>query len=1252
MAISISVLVVLTAGGAWFYCSQERQMRAEAETSLETIVRLKASQIVQWRAERLIDAALLMESPFLQDAIARWLTEPRTASSESILARFRSLQKHHRFHDVLLLDARGEARLSLSGRTGRLHGEAAQTSDTAFNERRPVMSEIHSGPGDLPPHIDVIAPFFSGSTEAPEPIGAILLQIDARQFLYPLIESWPTPSRSAETLLVRRDGDSVLFLNDLRHRPGTALELRIPLSREDVPAVMAVMGKEGTVDGQDYRGVQVLSVLKAIPDSQWFMVAKIDTAEALAVWRSSSVLIMALILCLLAAAAASAGAVWQRLAKAQYRTLFRAEAARRESEERFRITLMSIGDAVIAADADGRVVLLNPVAETLTGWQNEEAQGNPMPEVFRIVNEKTRLAVEDPVARVLREGVIVGLANHTILISRDGKEYPIADSGAPIRDETGAISGVVLVFRDQTEARRTEQEILNNAARLRSLVGILQHRSQTTRELLDYSLNEAIKLTGSKIGYIYHYHEDRKEFVLNTWSKEVMSQCAVMNPKTCYELEKTGVWGEAVRQRKPIILNDFQARHPLKKGYPEGHAELFKYMTVPVFVDERIVAVVGVANKETDYDDMDVLQLTLLMDNVWKVVDRKRLEDELRHNEERFRAAFRTSPDSININRLSDGLYVEINDGFSEITGYTVEDVIGKTSLNINMWVDPKDRELLVAGLNENGFVANLEARFRAKSGETRIGLMSARIILLDGVPHILSVTRDITDRKRAEDELRRLAEAVRQASEAVVVTSPDGSIEYVNPAFGQITGYTPEETIGRNPRILKSGKQDETFYGDLWATITAGERWAGRLVNKRKDGARYTAECSISPVKNDHGKIEHFVWVTRDITRELELEERFRQTERLESVGRLAAGVAHDLNNLLSPVLGYSELLLDELDHSEDLRQQVQVIKESAERSRDLIHQLLAFARKQVFEIKVLDLRRVVGGMEKLLRRTIRENIEIKYFSSPEICRVSADAGQVGQVLMNLAVNAQDSMPDGGAITIEVSLAELDEEYCLTRASATPGKYVMMAVSDNGSGMDEETQQHIFEPFFTTKKDQGTGLGLATVYGIVKQHGGNIWVYSEPGKGTTFKVYLPFTEGEEASESAPAIPISTMRGSETILVVEDNEMMRNMVRRILEKLGYAVFTAANGQEALERLAAHTEPLHLLLTDVIMPDMNGKVLFGRLQEEYPELRVLFMSGYTANVIAHHGVLEEGIHFIQKPFAARALAEKIRRVLDG
>ncbi len=507
--------------------------------------------------------------------------------------------------------------------------------------------------------------------------------------------------------------------------------------------------------------------------------------------------------------------------------------------------------------------------------------------------------------------------------------------------------------------------------------------------------------------------------------------------------------------------------------------------------------------------------------------------------------------------------------------------------------------------------------------------------------------------RARLTQTQQRLSAAIEQAGEIIVITDINGLIVYVNPAFERITGYSKREALGQKPSLVKSGRQDHAVYEQLWHTIMAGEVWRGRFVNRKKDGTLYTVNATIAPVRDELGAIIGYVGVERDVTHELYLEEQLRQSQKMEAVGRLAGGVAHDFNNLLTVIDGYSNLLLDRHDDPADpMRHDIEQIKRAGERASNLTRQLLAFSRKQILKPTIIDLNMVVTDMEKLLRRLLGEDISIHTHLEPTLGRIKADRGQLEQVIMNLAINARDAMPGGGQLTLETANVTLDELYTRQKVEVEAGNYVLLAISDSGIGMSQETVSHIFEPFFTTKEQgKGTGLGLATVHGIIKQSGGHINVYSELGQGTTFKIYLPpFQEVAPGSVAAPSLD-ALPRGVETILVVEDEARVRELVSRVLRSSGYTVLEATNGPEALRLYTHQNGSIQLLLTDVVMPGMNGRVLADHLKAGQPGLKVIFMSGYTDDAIIHHGVLDAGAIFIQKPFTTDMLIRRVRETLD-
>lgn len=637
----------------------------------------------------------------------------------------------------------------------------------------------------------------------------------------------------------------------------------------------------------------------------------------------------------------------------------------------------------------------------------------------------------------------------------------------------------------------------------------------------------------------------------------------------------------------------------------------------------------------------------------------------LRESELRYRELVENA-NSIILRMDAKGTITFFNEFAQRFFGFTQNEIIGKNVVGtIAPDTNDKNPEAFQRRLMQNPELYAVHENIRKDGSRCWVAWTNKVISNAQGqCTDILCIGSDVTESRNAADRLsqalkdtelerERFRTLVNNAPFGMVLVGKDGDFLLMNPQFRELSGYDETSVLTGREWFRKAFPDPE--YRHMVIACWIDDMNISKLGETRP--RIFTMTC-----KSGEKKIINFIPVELtngdqlvtmvDITRNLEIEDRLRQTERLESVGRLAAGVAHDLNNLLSPILGNAELMLLDVDANNKNYRRIQGIKQAAERSRDLIQQLLAFGRKQMLEVRVLDLRRVVGDMEKLIKRTIRENIELNTFMCPEPCPVLADAGQIGQILMNLCVNSQDAMPNGGNLSIEVKHVLLDENAGKEQASDTGGNYVMLAVSDTGTGMSREIQQHIFEPFFTTKNEMGTGLGLATVYGIVKQHGGIIWVYSEPDKGTTFKVYLPAIESEISVEEKSFPENKDLRGSETVLVVEDNEMAREVAGSILKQLGYKVLTATCGDDALNLLLHYSEPVNLLLTDVVMPNMDGKTLVAEISQICPDIRVLYMSGYTQNVIAHHGVMDEGVYFIQKPFSIRDLALKVRVALDN
>jgi two-component system cell cycle sensor histidine kinase/response regulator CckA len=648
------------------------------------------------------------------------------------------------------------------------------------------------------------------------------------------------------------------------------------------------------------------------------------------------------------------------------------------------------------------------------------------------------------------------------------------------------------------------------------------------------------------------------------------------------------------------------------------------------------------------------------------ITDRKRREDLLTESEERYRHIFETASDGIVLLEKNEGNIVHANLAVEKLLGYSEAEYIGKKLTDIGISLDMSNFPAIMHSLNKSGILNYDDVPVKTKSGQ----YIDTDIYMVDRARLTQCNIRDVSERKQAENKLKAeksfIENALNTLQDIFFVFDLEGRFLRWNRSMSAVTGYADTEIALMKPTDFFRNDHKER----VSAAIREGIKEGGARVDAivfTKDERPIPYELSASLIRDHTGDKIGMSVVGRDLTEHNKLQAQLLHSQKMEAIGTLAGGIAHDFNNLLTTITGYTEMMLMEVDKDSPLRSGMEEIKLASDRAANLTRQLLAFSRKQMIQPVVLDLNYPLAEMDKMLRRLIGEDIDLITVLEPELWKVKFDPGQMDQVVMNLAVNAKDAMPEGGKLTIETANVDLDEAYARQHGiELESGPLVMVAVSDTGMGIDEETQSHIFEPFFTTKeKGKGTGLGLSTVYGIVKQSGGFIWVYSEPGQGTTFKIYLPAiasaqasraglpkAEAEEAFAEEEQIEPQHLEGSETILVAEDDDSARKLMRSVLQGYGYRVLEAQDGEEAVRLFEQHEGPIHLLLTDVVMPGMNGRELAERLQPLQPKMKVLYMSGYTDNAIVHSGILETEMPFIQKPFAPEVLASKVRMVLDA
>ena len=637
-----------------------------------------------------------------------------------------------------------------------------------------------------------------------------------------------------------------------------------------------------------------------------------------------------------------------------------------------------------------------------------------------------------------------------------------------------------------------------------------------------------------------------------------------------------------------------------------------------------------------------------------------RLAEKLRREMEKlFSSVFATAAVGISVTDEA-GNYVHVNPAYCRMFGYAEAELLGRSAF---LLLPEETQEL--ARRAHAAFIegkAGMPTVWQAQSRDGRVldlFVNSALLVTEDGRRLRVSALTDVTQLRQTEAALResnrrleQLAAIVESSDDAIMSATLEGEVTSWNAGAERIYGYTAAEVVGRPVSTLVPEETPDEFAG-LMEKVRRGERVIGHETTRvRKGGGKIRVSLTLSPLKDEQGRITGVSAIARDITERKQLEEQLVHSQKMEAVALLAGGVAHDFNNLLTIIIGYGRMLLVDAPEGSEVREYAEEILYSAERASALTGQLLAFSRRQVIQPRVLDLNQIVESMHKFLERILGEHIELHTLPGAGLGRVKADPGHIEQVIANLAVNARDAMLRGGRLTIETANVELNDNYTRLHPGARPGPYVMLAVSDTGTGMSLEVQQRIFEPFFTTKeKGKGTGLGLSIIHGIVKQSGGEIWLYSEPGSGTTFKIYLPrvfeSAESWRRAETGAVMP----RGSETVLLVEDENSVKKMVREILMKLGYTVLVAGDGQSALELCGAHKEPIDLMVTDVVMPGMAGPDLARAVRILRPETRVIFMSGYTENSMLAHELIEPDANFLQKPFTPEAFAQKVREVLD-
>jgi PAS domain S-box-containing protein len=917
-----------------------------------------------------------------------------------------------------------------------------------------------------------------------------------------------------------------------------------------------------------------------------------------------------------------------------------------EREQYFKF-FQSSSDLMVIADAGGRIEKTNPACVEALGYAEAELIAKPF---IDLVHPDDRQATLDEMARQLQLGHSFNFENR--YLCKDGTTRWLSWRATYDKGERLSYASA----RDITEIKRVAEAMQKSERRktIMDRISMIFH-SVADEEVYSEVLKAVLEVMESRLG-VFGYISDTGDLVVPSMTRGIWELCQIADKNVVFPRDTWGesLWGRALREKKALYANgNFRL--------PEGHIAIDNFLAVPIVFVDRAIGLLCVANKSGGYGDEDrELQeviaarispiLNARQQRDLKEQERQRAEDELRQAMLYNRSLIEASMDPL-VTISSLGTITDVNTATEKITGYSRTELIGTDFSEYFT-----DREKARAGYRlafAQGMVHDYELDIRHRDGHFTPVLYSASVYRnREGeVIGVFAAARDMSARKLAEEELSKFSEAITQSPVSIVITDKNGTIEFVNPKFTKITGYSFEEARGQNPRILKSGSTAPEKYRHLWTTILSGDVWHGELHNKKKDGEPFIEYETISSIKNKEGEITHFLAIKEDISEKRALEAQLVEAQKMEAVGLLAGGVAHDFNNILTAIIGFGTILEMRMAADDPQRLNANQILVAAERAADLTRSLLTFSRKQVINPRPVHLKKVIERIVQFLKRVIGEDIDLATIFRREDLVINADGGQLEQVLMNLATNARDAMPNGGVLTIETDSIRMDNEFIKANGYGMQGDYAVISVTDTGIGMDEVSVKRIFEPFFTTKEaGKGTGLGLAVVYGIVKQHNGYINVYSEQGIGTTFNIYLPQIE-MELDQNGNVTEEMPQRGVETVLVADDDESLRRFMDIILSQFGYTVLTATDGADAVRKFEENKDNISLVLIDIIMPKMNGKEALEEIQKIRPGVKSIFISGYTADILNKRGILNKELEFLTKPMRPAVLLKKVREILD-
>ncbi|MGA9405814.1 MAG: PAS domain S-box protein [Bacteroidota bacterium] len=1257
MYIIVFAILALAIGlvGDLYYQEQKEEIKEEKKKELSAIIDLKVRQIIDWRKERYDDALTIYKNRLVASTVNEWLENPAVVRhKEDIVSWLETRVRLQPYTKAYLLDKTGTIRLRVGTVADEIGAHVQSDVKEVLKSKKIIFGDFEKDAPGFGIHLDIFVPLVIVREKDTVSVAVVFLQINPQDSFFPLLESFSIQNKTSEALLVRQEGDSVVFINETRDHKHPPLSLRLPMSQSWLPVARFFKSGEEVVEGIDYAGIPVLAVIRKVPDSPWGIVVKVNTEEMYAPIRDRESAIGIFAGLLIFTSAAVLGMLWRHERSLYYRRQYELERERKALEEHYDYATKYANDIIIMADEKGRVIDINERGLIKYGYTQDEIRNLNIADIRGVM---IMTPLEEGHDGIGKDGGLLFESRHHC---KDGTSFPVEVSARAITIDNKTFYQSIV--RDITERKQAEEKLkaLNHLYYMLSQINQAIVHANDKNEFFQAVCNISVKFGGFLMAWIGMLDDNAKELKPVGQSGLDNSFLSLITD-TLKNLPSNHPISKALMGGERYVCNDFekdQYELPWREGASKGGFRSFAVF--PIQMHSQTVGVFAVNSSKVDFFDQDeltlldeiVIDISFALENIEKEKDRKLAEEALRESAYWFRESQKAGRIGSYATDFTTG-YWQSSEALDDIFG--IDKYFERTVEGWSNLIHPEQREEMVKYLEK---IITQKTPFdkeykivRVNDGEERWVYGRGELVFADnGSPlKMVGTIQDITERKKAAELIALHSRALESAANAIVITDCEGKIISVNPAFSRFTGYSASEVIGKNPKILNSGTQSPSFYKNLWETILSGQVWRGNIVNKRKDGSLYDEEMTITPVHDEQGKISYFIAIKQDVTESRKLHVELSQMQKMESIGTLASGIAHDFNNILGIILGYASLIDRD---PQSLSQSVASINAAVNRGASLVKQILTFARKTTVIIGPLEINTMAKEIVKMLRETFPKTIEISFQLDKTNPTINADATQVHQAILNLCINARDAMPAGGILTLKTDIVD-GESLRNTFPDVSESSYVHLAVIDTGIGIDETIRAQIFDPFFTTKeKGKGTGLGLSVVYGMVKEHHGFVNVESDAGKGSTFNLYFPILQGRapaavEGSVEHEKIPA----GHETLLVVEDEETLLEMLKVVIEEKGYHVITANDGLQALEVYRSRKDEINMVLSDVGLPKITGELLFGELKKLNPSVKVILASGYI-DINSKSEVLKAGVkEFIQKPYFPDEVLKKIREVLD-